>query len=130
MTTLSSSAVLRASVRRELESVALWERFDERERLRWIRQELENYFTRWFEFAKSDDIPLPALLADDLFARVVATSDVLGEELAAHAHPARAEWDRWSAGVANLQASGDRGALPELSAALEKLGSAMKRNAH
>jgi hypothetical protein len=116
-------AALRASLLRELEIACPFVSTPSRARLRWLRNELENYLDRWLAFAAVESIPLKSLLADDLFAMVLVATDVCEQEFArASARPEKEAWDAFTGQLARIGKTKDRAILPNLRPALDRVG--------
>jgi hypothetical protein len=71
---------LQASLQRELEAVTRSDHLGRHERLRWLRDQLENYLDRWLAFANIESIPSASLFQDDLFTMVIVAADVFEAE--------------------------------------------------
>lgn len=119
MASETRAAALRASLLKELETTLPLPAAPPLARLRWIRNEIENYLDRWIAFAAFDDIPLKSLLADDLFAMVLIAIDVYEQELRRSSYAHRAQWDRFVSQISQLQRSRDRREISQLRLALD-----------
>lgn len=129
MATTRRADELRASLLRELETVAQREGFDYVRRLRWLRGELENYLDRWLAFAAVESIPLKSLLNDDLFAMVGVAAEVLDQQLRASAAVLSSvtdSWIRFYASLMRVRAAKDRSVLAGLRDALVAVDTALR----
>lgn len=113
-------AALRASLLRELETACPLASTPPLTRLRWLRNELENYLDRWLAFAAVDSIPLKSLLSDDLFAMVLVATETCEQEVTRTPHvDVKSAWIDFTALVARVRADKDRTLLASLRPALD-----------
>jgi hypothetical protein len=114
---------LRRSLERELEAHASETQCDPRGRALWLCVQLDNYVERWLAFCAMPGIPMVSLLNDDLFAMIgcgaVAFEDTI--RLLPDDHELPARWARFSAVLADVQATKDRVRAGELRGALAEL---------
>jgi hypothetical protein len=121
------AASLRASLLQELEATTQRENFRHIDRLRWLRDQLENYLDRWLAFAAVEIIPMKSLLADDLFTMVLVASETYDQQLAASPVPLpKQAWANFNSMLAGVRNAKDRSRLVGLRDALVAVGAELQ----
>ena len=111
MITKSARALsLRAALERELESATVKQGLDQRNQLRWLGDQLENYLDRWLAFSAVESIDIKSLLRDDLFTMVNVATELYGEhrERNIREEPKAKDWYIFTSLLERIQSLRDR----------------------
>jgi hypothetical protein len=107
------SQVFEASLLRELSEVTLRTSLDEPGRLRWIRDQLENYFDRWSAFLAVGSRGSRSAFTGDLFTMVEVAGRVYEHEVVKTHSGYRGEaWTGFSEAFRHLCETGDVSLVP------------------
>jgi hypothetical protein len=105
--------VFEASLRRELSEVTLRAALDEPGRLRWIRDQLENYFDRWTAFLALGPRGSRSAFTGDLFTMVEVACRVYEHEVdKTHSRWRGEAWTGFSEAFRHLCETGDVSLFP------------------